>query len=138
MFLTSVQSVLQGLKTGNKALRGGDFKQVGGEFLFENGKCVWAHRMRNTRDHEEVEKLRGLLGLEIKKPPMRKRWSHGIKHDKERVRSSSWGRVKGGSKSKTDNEKLDENGNGKGSGTVIQEATSKESEELTLNNGKTI
>lgn len=100
LFVTSVQSIVQGLKTGTKALKGGDFKQVGGEFLFEDGKCVWAHRMRNTRDHAEVSELKELLGLEKTKSPLRKRWSHGVRTLKEqgRNRSSSWGRV--GSKSK--------------------------------------
>ncbi|KAF2867586.1 AhpC/TSA antioxidant enzyme-domain-containing protein [Massariosphaeria phaeospora] len=95
LLITSVQSIIQGLKTGNKALKGGDFKQVGGEFLFENGQCVRVHRMRNTRDHLEVEQVRVLLGLDGVKPPLRKRWSHSIKHMKEgRTRSSSWGRVR--------------------------------------------
>lgn len=100
MFFTSVQSIVQSLKTGSNALKGGDFKQVGGEFLFEDGKCVWAHRMRNTRDHAEVSSLRELLGLETKKTPLRKRWSHGVKTLKEQGmnRSSSWGRVRSKSK----------------------------------------
>jgi len=96
LFVTSVQSIVQSLKTGSKALKGGDFKQVGGEFLFEDGKCVWAHRMRNTRDHAEIGELRELLGLGEAKSPLRKRWSHGIKmlKDSDRKRSSSWGRSK--------------------------------------------
>ena len=39
VLINSVQSIFQGLSTGKKALKGGDFKQVGGEFLFENGEC---------------------------------------------------------------------------------------------------
>lgn len=106
MFFTSVQSIVQSLKTGSNALKGGDFKQVGGEFLFENGKCVWAHRMRNTRDHASVSTLRELIGLETKKSPLRKRWSHGVKTLKEqgRNRSSSWGRARSKSKGAKDKE----------------------------------
>ncbi|KAF2710239.1 hypothetical protein K504DRAFT_466657 [Pleomassaria siparia CBS 279.74] len=103
LFVTSLQSVVQSLKMGDKALKGGNYKQVGGEFLFENGECRWVHRMRNTRDHAEVEVIRGVIGLDVQKPPMRKRWSHGIKEEKEnggRLRSASWGRKMGRSKSK--------------------------------------
>lgn len=105
LFITSVQSVMQGLKTGNKALKGGDFKQVGGEFLFEDGKPVWVHRMRNTRDHTEIEDLRGVLGLDGARPPLRKRWSHGVKEDAGRKRSSSWGRLRSLSKGAKDRAK---------------------------------
>ncbi|KAL1593170.1 hypothetical protein SLS60_010778 [Paraconiothyrium brasiliense] len=106
MFFTSVQSIVQSLKTGSNALKGGDFKQVGGEFLFEDGKCVWAHRMKHTRDHAEVTEVRQLLGLETKKTPLRKRWSHGVKtlKDQGRNRSSSWGRMSSKSKGAKDKE----------------------------------
>jgi len=60
----AVKSVCQGVMSGRGALKGGDFKQVGGEFWFVDGEVKWCHRMRNTRDHAEVEVLRGLLGLE--------------------------------------------------------------------------
>ena len=33
-------------------LRGGNMLQVGGEFLFENGKIIWCHRMRDVRGRE--------------------------------------------------------------------------------------
>lgn len=104
MLFTSVQSIVQSLKTGSKALKGGDFKQVGGEFLFEDGKCVWAHRMKHTRDHTEVSAVREMLGLKGEKIPLRKRWSHGVKTLKEqgRDRSSSWGRVRSKSKGAKD------------------------------------
>lgn len=112
LFVTSVQSIIQGLKTGSNALKGGDYKQVGGEFLFEDGKCVWAHRMRNTRDHAEIETLREVLGLEEKKPVIRKRWSHGIKTVKEKEkegkgRSASWGRGRSKSKGAKDKDSLE-------------------------------
>ncbi|KAF2122693.1 AhpC/TSA antioxidant enzyme-domain-containing protein [Lophiotrema nucula] len=100
IIITSLQSIGQSLKTGSKALKGGDFKQVGGEFLFEDGKCTWVHRMRNTRDHCEVTDVRRMLGLDDARPPMRKRWSHGIKQVKARNRSRSWG-LRSRSRSKT-------------------------------------
>jgi hypothetical protein len=91
LLATTVHSVVQILKSGRQGMKGGDYKQVGGEFLFENGEVIWCHRMRNTRDHAEVPDLRRLLGLDDTKPPMRQRWSHGIKGT---GRSGSWGRHK--------------------------------------------
>ncbi|KAH7355994.1 AhpC/TSA antioxidant enzyme-domain-containing protein [Pyrenochaeta sp. MPI-SDFR-AT-0127] len=103
MLINSVQSIFQGIGTGKNALKGGDFKQVGGEFMFEDGECTWAHRMRTTRGHAEVSELRGLLGLDGTRPPLRKRWSHGIKgQDKEKRRSLSWGRLRSKSKGTKD------------------------------------
>ena len=65
LLVSSVLSIGQGLRQigSGLALRGGDQKQVGGEFLFEGGAVVWCHRMRNTRDHVEVPELREVLGL---------------------------------------------------------------------------
>jgi hypothetical protein len=69
MWTVSLKGVYQGLRAGKLALGGGDFWQIGGEFLFVRGKgegewnVEWAHRMRNTRDHAEVEELKGLLGV---------------------------------------------------------------------------
>jgi hypothetical protein len=62
--------------------------------------------MRNTRDHASVSTLRELIGLETKKSPLRKRWSHGVKTLKEqgRNRSSSWGRARSKSKGAKDQE----------------------------------
>lgn len=115
LLVTSVQSVIQGLSTGNKALKGGDFKQVGGEFLFEEGKCVWAHRMRNTRDHAEVDTLRGVLGLEEAKGVARKKWSHTVRSAKEKEKESKWGRVRAMSLGKDKEKKGLEKGLEKGS-----------------------
>lgn len=99
MLINSVQSIFQGLSTGKNALKGGDMKQVGGEFLFENGECMWAHRMKTTRGHAEVSELRTLIGLDGSRPPLRKRWSHGIKENNtEKRRSISWGRLRSLSK----------------------------------------
>lgn len=103
MLINSVQSIFQGIGTGKNALKGGDFKQVGGEFMFEDGECTWAHRMKTTRGHAEVSELRGLLGLDGTRPPLRKRWSHGIKgQDKDKRRSLSWGRLRSKSKGTKD------------------------------------
>ena len=43
---------------------GGSFKQVGGEFLIEEGKVTWCHRMRNIRDHTEIKILKKALEAE--------------------------------------------------------------------------
>ncbi|EUC43464.1 hypothetical protein COCMIDRAFT_100796 [Bipolaris oryzae ATCC 44560] len=103
VLINSVQSIFQGLSTGRKALKGGDFKQVGGEFLFENGECTWAHRMKTTRGHAEVSEIRSLIGLDSTRPPVRRRWSHEVKGpEKNRRRTVSWGRLRSKSKSGKD------------------------------------
>ncbi|KAI9715209.1 MAG: hypothetical protein M1828_001035 [Chrysothrix sp. TS-e1954] len=43
--------------------RGGPILQVGGEFLFEDGRLLWCHRMRNIRDHAEVRDIKRVLDL---------------------------------------------------------------------------
>lgn len=64
MLTNAVRSIIQGLKAGTAVRKGGNYSQVGGEFLFdEGGRCVWAHRMRNTRDHVEVAELKRLFGM---------------------------------------------------------------------------
>ena len=63
MVQTTMQSIVQGVMSGKGMVQGGDFKQVGGELLFEDGKVTWIHRMKNTRDHAEVDELRSMLGL---------------------------------------------------------------------------
>ncbi|KAL8817719.1 MAG: hypothetical protein Q9191_008091 [Dirinaria sp. TL-2023a] len=82
-----VRSFLQALRAGNKMLSGGDFSQVGGEFLFEKVEdegeedrraVTWCHRMRNTRDHAEFSVLKTELGYNGERPPVRKRWSTGL------------------------------------------------------------
>lgn len=105
LLINSVQSIFQSLSTGRKALSGGDFKQVGGEFLFEGGECTWVHRMKTTRGHCEVDEIRKLVGLDDTRPPMRKRWSHNVKKDKDKGaqrRSMSWGRLRSKSKGAKD------------------------------------
>ena len=86
-------------------LSGGDFKQVGGEFLFQNGKVTWCHRMKNTRDHAEVPLVRQQLGLDDTPPPQRKRWSAagiggGLTRRLSNRRPMSWA---GGPRSKSGN-----------------------------------
>lgn len=39
----------------------GKKSQNGGEFIFVDGVLKWCRRMRNTRDHAEVEELRKIL-----------------------------------------------------------------------------
>ncbi|KAF8467338.1 AhpC/TSA antioxidant enzyme-domain-containing protein [Kalaharituber pfeilii] len=57
------KSVVQGLTWGG-AFKGGDIQQVGGEFLFVGGECVWCHRMKTTADHVEVSELKKVMGIE--------------------------------------------------------------------------
>ena len=86
-----IRSFLQGLRAGTKALKGGDFWQVGGEFVLENGRAVWCHRMKNTRDHAEFSELRSELGYDGEKPPVRRRWSQGLVRSLSN-RRQSWSR----------------------------------------------
>jgi hypothetical protein len=51
--------------THGDALKGGPGDQVGGEFLFEDGKVTWCHRMRNTMDHSDLQKIREVLALPV-------------------------------------------------------------------------
>jgi hypothetical protein len=44
--------------------RGGNPMQIGGEFLFEDGKVIWCHRMKHYRNHAEVKVVRKLLELD--------------------------------------------------------------------------
>ena len=73
LFSISIESILQGLGRGRNALKGGDFWQVGGEFLVEDGECLWAHRMATTRDHSEIPEIRKIVGLDGGVTPIRKR-----------------------------------------------------------------
>ena len=64
LFAAIAQSIYQGIRAGTGALKGGDIKQVGGELLFEDGKLVWSHRMKNTQDHTEVPEIRKVIRLD--------------------------------------------------------------------------
>jgi len=57
------RSIVQGLHAGSGALKGGNISQVGGEFLFQEGKVTWCHRMTHTRDHTAVADLQKVLGI---------------------------------------------------------------------------
>ena len=105
MLSMAFSSFIQELKSGRNMLSGGDFRQVGGEFLFQNGKVTWCRRMRNTRDHAEVPIVRQQLGLDDTPTPQRKRWSAagiggGITRRLSNRRPMSWA---GGPRSKSGN-----------------------------------
>ncbi|KAL8919287.1 MAG: hypothetical protein Q9208_006852 [Pyrenodesmia sp. 3 TL-2023] len=93
-----IRAIYQGLKAGRDAFRGGDYWQVGGEFLFEDGQVSWCHRMKNTRDHAEIPETRRQLGLDGAKPPLRKTFSSGIRRSSSQLqrrfsdRRKSWSR----------------------------------------------
>ncbi|MCJ1316983.1 hypothetical protein MMC15_002304 [Xylographa vitiligo] len=81
LFAVVVQSFYQVVSSGRRALSGGHFWQIGGEFLFENGEATWCHRMRHTRDHAAVPEVRKQLRLDDhdeEQPPRRKRWGGGL------------------------------------------------------------
>ncbi|GAA99433.1 uncharacterized protein L969DRAFT_60909 [Mixia osmundae IAM 14324] len=50
-------SITNAFKMGQLTASSGDIKQQGGEFIFENGSPVWAHRMTTTSDHSDVAEL---------------------------------------------------------------------------------
>lgn len=43
--------------------KAGPLRQVGGDFLFEEGEATWCHRMQNTRDHTSVADLKTVLQI---------------------------------------------------------------------------
>ena len=125
-----LQSMFQVMGNGLKAFKGGDYWQVGGEFLFENGEAVWCHRMTNTRDHAEVPELRKQLGLDDEHPPARKRWSSpsiaGLGRKLSTSRSRSWSRKR--------NSMLVGNADGRKSndGSVMEKLQEERSKEETI------
>ena len=105
MFSVAFRSFIQELKSGRNMLSGGDYRQVGGEFVFQNDKVTWCRRMRNTRDHAEIPLIRQQLGLDDTPAPQRKRWSAagiggGISRRLSNRRPMSWA---GGPRSKSGN-----------------------------------
>lgn len=55
---TIINSLLNGCKMGPTSfLRSGKMSQQGGEFIFVDGHCVFAHRMKTARDHLEPQEL---------------------------------------------------------------------------------
>jgi len=121
-----VSSVWQGVswKHGGFATKGGDFWQVGGEWLFqkvvekggedpsgsgeEKWEVKWYHRMQNTRDHAELPEIRRVLGLDAAgevisiryeqlattEPSILSTSSDGEKSNKDRVITSRGNSVK--------------------------------------------
>ena len=72
-------------------LKGGSFSQNGGEFIFEQGECIWANRMQNTRDHAELADLQRVLKSPEERAPRREKWSSGIVRSlSNRARRQSW------------------------------------------------
>lgn len=60
----TLSSMANMIKSGTKIWSGGDFRQNGGEWVFEQGELKWCHRMRATSDHAEVGELKGVLGMQ--------------------------------------------------------------------------
>lgn len=59
---TVLTSLANGWKMGLKTfLQSGKISQLGGEFIFQDNECKFAHRMQNTRDHVEPEDLEKLI-----------------------------------------------------------------------------
>lgn len=78
MALGMLKSALQGMKRiGHGDVRAaGDWSVQGGEFLFKRQAQVeqewtltWSHRMRNSRDHTEVEQLMDIISLDVPSSP---------------------------------------------------------------------
>lgn len=67
MWQVSLAGVKQSLMAGSRIFKGGDWSQIGGEFLFVRGmegwSVKWCHRMETTRDHAEVRELKEVIGL---------------------------------------------------------------------------
>ncbi|KAL9599579.1 MAG: hypothetical protein Q9219_003735 [cf. Caloplaca sp. 3 TL-2023] len=100
-----VRAVYQGIKAGRGMFKGGDYWQVGGEFLFEDGQVSWCHRMRNTRDHAEIPETRRQIGLDGAKPPLRKTFSSGIRRSSSQLQRKFSDRRKSWSRSRDRTEK---------------------------------
>jgi hypothetical protein len=99
--LGAVKSIVQGIKRvgSGDAWSAGDMSLNGGEFLFVRGgegvegegkgdgpRVEWCHRMRNTRDHTEVEDLKAVLGLNAEAETERKETkADDLEKEKEKV-----------------------------------------------------
>lgn len=60
-----LEQLVQMSKTkGMKKFKGGNWLQIGGEFLFQDGQAVWCHRMKNFRNHAEITVLKRVLEIE--------------------------------------------------------------------------
>lgn len=61
----AVDQVEEMYKTkGKKKWNGGNLFQIGGEFLFQDGEVVWCHRMKNYRNHSEMDVVKRILDVE--------------------------------------------------------------------------
>ena len=142
--LLTLKSTIQSIMSGRKMLSGGDYSQVGGEFLFHDGKVTWCHRMRNTRDHAEIPEIRKQLGVDAadesesgeRARQSRKRWSTHLTTSNIRRSLSnkrqSWSR----SRSRTSREES-RDGSGVNRNSVIMKGVKEErdtgSEETVVN-----
>lgn len=63
-FRLALRSTWQELTAGRRIFKGGDYLQVGGDFVVEDGQVRWCHRMQNTRDHPDSAQIGRVLGLE--------------------------------------------------------------------------
>lgn len=97
VMMNAVKSMYQEIRSGRNLLKGGDLYQVGGEFVVEDGRVVWCHRMRNTRDHAEVAEIRRVLGLDGGRPITRRRWTTGLGRALSH-RRQSWSRSRSGTR----------------------------------------
>ena len=62
----TLSSMATMISSGSMALKGGNYSQNGGEWVFVDGHLEWCHRMQNTRDHAEVKDLGDVLGFKMK------------------------------------------------------------------------
>lgn len=142
-----VRSIYQGLKAGRGAFKGGDYWQVGGEFLFEDGRVNWCHRMRNTRDHAEIPETRRQLGLDGANPPLRKTFSSGIRRSSSQLqrklsdRRKSWSRSRDRAEKSSPEgsmmEKVKEDQGAEEAGERASQEGSKSSHPTVVTNGST-
>jgi hypothetical protein len=58
------KSLKQMWKRGWAGLKGGNWDQQGGEWIFQRGKLRYAHRMEGTSDHLTAERLCEILSVD--------------------------------------------------------------------------
>lgn len=61
----TLKSMSNMVSSGLGFLKGGDYSQNGGEWVFVDGNLEWCHRMQNTRDHAEISELGSVLGFGV-------------------------------------------------------------------------
>jgi hypothetical protein len=61
-----LKSLKQMGRSGIQAIKGGSWRQNGGEWIFRDGRCVYVHRMENVSDHLTAEQLLDLLRTDDK------------------------------------------------------------------------